>query len=116
MAAMFVVDKGEVVLEFAEEMDNYIQVTVAVMVLMLVVLGNHNLVFWVVREVLVGKMVGELEVLVVVVADKVLDNHNLGFWVVKEVLVGKMVEELEVLVVVVVEKVMVVLDNHNLEF
>ena len=46
VAAMFVVDKGEVVLEFAEEMDNYNQVAVAVMVLVLVVLDNHNLVFW----------------------------------------------------------------------
>ena len=114
MAAMFVVDKGEVVLEFAEEMDNYIQVTVAVMVLMLVVLGNHNLVFWVVREVLVGKMVGELEVLVVVVVEKVMvvvDNHNLVFWVVWEVLGEKMVQELKFLVEKVTVILEVVVDN-----
>ena len=47
-----------------------------------VVLDNHNLAFWVVRVVLAGKVVRELEVLMVVVVEKVmvvLDNHNLVF-------------------------------------
>ena len=57
-------------------------VVVVVVDKVMVVLDNHNQVFWVVREALVGKVVRELEVLVVVVVDKVmvaLDNHNLMF-------------------------------------
>ena len=54
----------------------------AVVVEKVMVLDNHNLVFWVVRKVLEGKVVQELKFLAAVVVEKVmmvLDNHNLVF-------------------------------------
>ena len=77
-------------------------VVVVVMEKVMVVVDNHNLVFWVVWEVLGEKMVQELKFLVekvTVILEVVVDNRNLVFWF---AMVGKMLE--------------VVVNNHMLAF